>query len=182
MNDEVEIRERTPGEMEDLIASGASDIGITYEPIPKKGLEFLKITQLQMALYGGKKYTHENVSFDDLPFAIPVNPLEGAPSGNRGLDGWPEHLFPRTVKYRVDMMETALQLTLKEKAVCFVPEFIGRYVNENSASQQKLYKLMYPKGFKTIKRNVYLVLRKNEEESALVKKLSKELRLICRSN
>lgn len=177
---EIEIRERTPGLMEQLVASGEADYGITYEPIPQKGVEFLKVTKLTMGIFGTKEFKKSVHKFSELPFAIPITPLDGAPSGTKGLDGWPDHIFERQIKYRVEMMETAIQLCLKNHAVSFLPVFIANYVNKGIASSaEKLLLLKAPNGFKTVHRDVYIILRKGDEENAIVKKMAKALRMVC---
>ncbi len=177
----VEIRERTPGAMEELIASGEADIGITYEPIPHKGVSFLKVSTLKMRMYGVKNVYNSYNSLEELPFVIPITPLSGAPSGNKGLDGWPDHLFERNIKYKVEMMETAILLAQHGRAVVFLPEFIVNYVNQRNEKKLKLQSIPLPKKFKQITRDIYIILRKNEEENAITKKLARSLRKISSS-
>lgn len=173
----VEISERTPGAMEELIINKKADIGITYEPIARKGLDFLKVSHLYMGIYGVKKFTNYN-KFIDLPFVAPLTPITGTPTGTKGLDGWPDHLVERSIKYKVEMMETALLLAQQGDAVAFIPDFIARYVNDRSVNSKKLISISPPNKFKRIKRDIYIILRKNDEETPIIKKLAKSLRSI----
>ncbi len=75
---QIQIRELTPGHLEEQISLGKIDIGITYLPIPNKDLEFIKVGTIGMGIFGkGRTYGENN--FSDLPFVVPVTPIEGAP-------------------------------------------------------------------------------------------------------
>jgi DNA-binding transcriptional LysR family regulator len=40
----LELQELLPGRIEEAVEEGAVDVGITVDPIPRTGIEFLKIT------------------------------------------------------------------------------------------------------------------------------------------
>ncbi|MES2769532.1 MAG: LysR family transcriptional regulator [Bdellovibrionota bacterium] len=174
-NHNVEIREAIPGQMESLIADGHSDVGITYIPIPRAGIEFLKVGKIRMGIFG-LKGSWKETSVKKLPFITPIAPLEGMPSGMQGLDGWPEHLFERTIQYRVEMMETAIQLSQRGAAVCFLPEFIAQEVNKNSASHLHLEEIPQPTNIKRVFRDVFLIHRRGYEETKSMRELAKAVR------
>ena len=171
----VEIREAIPGQMEQLIADRQSDVGITYLPIPHQGVEFTKIGKIRMGIFGQKKF-RKGHKLKDLPFAIPISPIQGTPSGVRGLDGWPEHIFERRIQFRVEMMETALQLCRQGVAVAFLPEFVVSLANAQTNHDLKLEKLNEPADFESIERSVFLIQRKGAEETKLVREIAKALR------
>lgn len=173
----VEVREAIPGKMEQLISDGNSDIGITYEPIPYKGVEFLKVSKIKMAVYAKSRSKFLSMPLEEMPFVIPIAPLQGTPSGVRGLDGWPEHLFERNIQYRVEMMETALQLCHKGAAVSFLPQFVAEAFNQQGVSlANKLVEVKLPKKILTIYRDVFIIIRKGTSETPLIKKLAKSIR------
>jgi DNA-binding transcriptional LysR family regulator len=172
----VEIRESTPGEMEQLIAGGHSDIGITYEPIPYQGVEFLKIAKIKMGIYTDKHTKYSKLPFDEIPFITPLSPIGGTPSGVKGLDGWPEHQISRLSPIKVDMMQTALLMTAQGLGACFIPEFIANAFNASSKNQ--LVELNSPKKLKKITRDVYIIKRKERDEDQIIKKLAKAIRKI----
>lgn len=172
---EIEIREAVPGKMEEYISTGESDIGITYEPIPMKGLDYLKIGKIDMFVYANEKASWFDGPQQDIPFVVPINPVSGTPSGVSGLDGWPEHKILRKISYRVGMMESALQLASSGQAAVFIPRFVAELFNETVKKEARIEKINFPK-MKTISRDVYLILRKNHKENPFTKKLAKELR------
>ena len=106
---ELKLYELTPGKMEESVGKGLIDFGITYVPIPYEGVEFVEVGKLKMGVYK-KTESFINQELGELPFVVPNFPLEGSPSGVKGLDSWPESAPDRKIKYRVDLMESALAL------------------------------------------------------------------------
>jgi DNA-binding transcriptional LysR family regulator len=172
----VEVREAGPGQMEALVADGAADIGITYLPIPHARVEFIKAGRSRMAIFGLKRWA--KVPVEELPFATPIAPLQGTPTGVRGLDGWPEHLFERRVRFRMDMMESAIQLAQCGQAVAFLPEFVVRLLNQKAIDSSKLSEIPFPAGIPAVYRDVFLIQRKGAAESPVLRKIAKAIRAI----
>ena len=108
--------ELIPGH-EAAVAEGKADIGITYLPVPHAELDVLKVTTVEMGVFGASKWLDK--AFDELPFVIPVAPVSGTPSKVQGLDGWPDHLRHRNIVFRVALLETALNLCRQGLAVGF---------------------------------------------------------------
>lgn len=175
---ELELHEVLPGEIETALISGSLDIGITYEPIPTAGLEFLLVGKIQMKIYV-RRGAFPRVPIEDLPFVAPVAPIRGTPTGAKGLDGWPIHEFPRKVKFKVGMMETGLALVRAGQAAIFLAPFVANHHNRIVAKEFELVEHALPKAIKPTIRNVYLVLRASSEENATVKKLASLIRKEC---
>lgn len=176
---EVEVREAIPGEMEKEISEGHSNIGITYEPIPFKGIDFLQVGKIKMSIYSSVSSQLNQTNIEDIPFVVPISPLNQTPSGVKGLDGWPEHLKERKSPFRVEMMETALQLAHRGVAAAFLPKFVVEAFNRQGISKaHQLVELGQVTGFKPIYRDVFIIQRKSSIETPLVKKLAKSLRKI----
>lgn len=175
----IELHELLPGHLEEALEAGKIDFGITLEPAPRRGMEFHKITQIVMGAYA-KTGSYVACAFEMIPFAAPVNPVTGVGSSIRSLDGWPELEFPRYVKYRVDMIETALDLAREGLCALFIPCFFAKLQNDRSTSENRLEELNLPAGMKAVKRDVYLVTRDSTLESKEMKKVAKAIREICR--
>lgn len=172
---EVELHEVLPGELEQRLIDGQIDIGITYEPIPRSGIEYLKITSIEAGIF----YTNKNFSkmnFEDIPFAVPRIPLDSVPTGVKGLDGWPDDKVTRNAKYKVDMLESAIQLVLSGHCAVFLPKFIAKIKNHHLSKSNQLLFMDNPKKMKTVKHSVYLVKRSNQKEDSDFKKIAKVLR------
>lgn len=171
----IEIREAIPGQMEQFVAENHSDLGITYLPIPHQGVEFTKVGKIRMAIFGLKKF-RKGHAVKELPFVIPITPIQGTPSGVRGLDGWPEHLFERRIQFRVEVMETALQLCRRGVAVAFLPEFVASLANSQALPEYRLEEINQPTDFDPIQRDVFLIRRKGAEETKIFREIAMALR------
>jgi len=176
---ETKVYELVPGPMEEAIASGLVDIGITYLPVPHKELDFLKVTSISMGIYGMKS-KFKNLAFHELPFTAPNTPVSGTPSKAKGLDGWPDHLIPRNIKYHVAMMETALDLCRRACCVGYFPQFVVDLHNKACHPKYKLDLLDPPKKLGKKKFDVYMIKRKSDLETSNFKKISRALRQLER--
>jgi len=153
---QLELRELVPGPLENAVLERHVDIGISYEPIPTSGLEFILVGQIKMGIFGVESLLREP-TFKDLPFVVPATPLVGSPTGVKGLDGWPNLDFPRFVKFKVDMMESGLALARAGKAAIYLPEFVARHHNEVVAKRFSLIPISGPVKMKLVKRKIYLI-------------------------
>ena len=84
----LQIHEMIPGEMENAVAHNRADFALTYLPIPHPDLDFLKVQQIEMGIFGLKS-KFMSIEEKQTPFAVPVAPIYGSPNKVRGLDGWP---------------------------------------------------------------------------------------------
>ena len=176
------LREFAPGKLEQALIDNEVDFGITYLPIPRAGIKFIKIREIEMGIFKVKGSFANYSSVEELPFAIPVVPVEGSPTGIKGLDGWPDHLFPRKIRYEVELMESGLQLCRLGKAAVFIPKFIGMLHNEIINTKYHLQLCNYPKGIATVKREVYLVTRNVKIEDKVERNIAKAIRNIERNS
>jgi len=150
-------------------------IGITYAPIPKSGVEFVEVAKIRMGVFG-RLDNFKGHAFELLPFAIPLLPTEGTPSKVIGLDGWPDHKIPRQVKFRVTMMESALELCRGGYAVAYLPEFVVDLHNESTKPDFRLKELEVPMPKRKSLQSVFLVRRQQSIETTLERQIAKCLR------
>lgn len=174
------ILEMVPGKMEEAVASGLADLALTYIPIPHPELDFLKVQEIEMGLFGKKKLL-EKFDINHIPFVTPVIPVEGSPNKVRGLDGWPDDAFPRNIQYQVTLLETALGLCREGLAVAYLPKFIARLHNETVKTSYQLDSMKPPKAFPKRQDFVYLVKRKSDKEGTIAKKMAQVIRKECSS-
>lgn len=175
---EVEIHELVPGRLEEALLLKQIDLGITYEPIPREGIEYVKVTRLEMGAFRlATAFPGKNAL--EIPFVVPVSPLEGAPSGVKGRDGWPDERFRRDARYRVDLMTTGIELVRQGLCAIFIPRFVARLHNETIRSELRLEAIELPRGFGAVKRDVFIVKRESTPESAVTRKLAQALRKTC---
>lgn len=175
----LEMHELLPGEIEKYLVNGEIDYGITYMPIPDPQLDFLKVTSIEMGVFA-RKDAYKNVPQKQLPFVIPIMPLQGVPSRVRGLDGWPENAYQRKVLHKVTLMESGLELCRQGRVAGYFPEFIVSEHNKRFREEFHLErrKSHYPSG--VCSNDIFLVKRKSQDETTIAKQLAKALRLICK--
>jgi DNA-binding transcriptional LysR family regulator len=168
------LQEFLPGQLERSIAERRTDVGITYVPIPTPKVVFKEATKINMGVFGLKG------AFDpkdtDSPFVVPLAPLEGTPSKVVGLDGWPDHEFPRKIAYRVALMQSAIEICSEGLALAYLPEFVVRLYNQKT--QAKFQLAQYPCAIpeKQRKQSVYIIHRQGEREGPEIRAIAKALR------
>jgi DNA-binding transcriptional LysR family regulator len=179
---ELTLHELGPGQLELSIAADTVDIGLTYLPIPHADLDFLKITMIEMGVYG-KQSLWKDRDFRDIPFVVPVAPLQGTPNKVTGLDGWPDNLVPRRIQYRVTLMESALEICRQGLALAYLPDFVVRLHNakHQSAYQLDAFGDRSPVPARYHHQAVYLIKRKGDPESRALRRLAKAVRRICQA-
>lgn len=178
---QLELHELLPGEVEKYLLDGAIDVGITYLPIPNAQLDFIKVTSIEMGVYV-KKGAFKGVAQDQLPYVVPVMPLQGVPTKVRGLDGWPEDdSFERKVTHRVTLMESALELCRQGLVAGYFPAFVACEHNKRVTEEFQLERRRAPSLTKCKIRHsdVFLVKRKSTEEDEIIRQLAKAIRVIC---
>lgn len=169
------VHELIPGPLEEALERREIDLGLTYLPVPRAGLEFLEVTSLEMGIYA-RAGAFDGRPFEQIPFAVPVSPVSGTPTRVRGLDGWPDDRFPRRVLYRVTLLESALALQREGMAAAFIPHFIARLHNETVREELRLSPLPLPAKLGRHRHGVYLVRRRGEEETRIVRRIATALR------
>lgn len=178
---EVEIHELLPGKLEESLALNKIDIGITYEPVPRKGIEYVKVASLLMGAYA-LKGAFKNLELGEIPFIVPVIPLEGSPSGVKGKDAWPDEKIKRNIRYRVDLLATGLEIARHGLGAVFIPRFLAKLHNESISSNCSLELLTLPRSVASVKRDIYVVKRESTGEDKTIRQVAKALREICQVN
>ena len=170
----LELYEFGPGRLEDAIANGTIDLGITYAPVPKPQIEFIEVAKVKMGVFGVKKLKTEPIG--NVPFVVPLQPLEGAPSKVIGLDGWPDHRYTRLIKYKVTLMQSAIELCGLGLCVAYLPSFVVALHNKGACDERQLVEANCPLPLKERQQSVFLIQRKNSPETALHRQIAKALR------
>ncbi len=176
----LELHELLPGEIEKYLLEGSIDVGITYMPIPTPQLDFIKVTSIELGVYT-KKGALKGISQQELPYVVPVIPLQGIPTKVRGLDGWPDDAFERKITHRVTLMESALELCRQGLVAGYFPVFVASEHNKRMREEFHLERRRPPAltDCKVRKADVFIVKRKSSEEDHIIKQLTKAIRVIC---
>jgi len=177
-NHALELHELLPGEVERHIAEGSLDVGITYLPVPSPELDFIRVTSIEMGVFA-RKGALKGLVQPDLPFVIPVTPLQSMPTKVRGLDGWPEDAYRRKIAHRVTLLESALEICRQGRAAGYFPVFIAKEHNRRVRPEFQLERRRSPYEGRVCRADVFLVKRKSDEESASLRALARAIRSIC---
>jgi DNA-binding transcriptional LysR family regulator len=172
---QIQLRELTPGHIEEQIVLGNIDFGITYLPIPRPEIEFIKVTNIRMGILGQPNRFLKQ-ALEQIPFITPITPVEGSPHKMKGLDGWPDNRFPRTIKFQVELMETAMELCRRGLGVAYLPQFVVNLHNDHYKTRYRLGAIPMPPDLKAQTQAVYVIKRKNVQEHALFRKMASALR------
>ncbi len=177
-NQGLKLYEAVPGEIERLVLDHKVDMGITYLPVPHPRLDFLKIRSIEMGVYV-KKNAFKETDQEEIPFVVPIAPLNGSPTKAKGLDGWPETAYERKVLYEVTLLESGLELCRQGRCAGYFPVFIVEEHNRRVKPEFELVRKTSPYGAKKCYADVYLVKLKSMPEDDLVKKMAKMVRMVC---
>jgi len=176
----VTVHDVLPGELERALVERHVDIGLTYMPVPHPDLDYLKVASIEMGVFTAST-AFPDAGQQDLPFVVPVNPIFGSPSRVRGLDGWPDDAYPRKIKYKVTLLESALELCRRGKVAGFFPVFVVELHNEVVLKEFRLVRRQSPYKGRVCKTDVFIVKRKADVENTTMKQLAKAVRLFCKS-
>ncbi|MGZ3684357.1 MAG: LysR family transcriptional regulator [Bdellovibrionota bacterium] len=175
----VTVHDVLPGELERALVERHVDVGLTYMPVPHPDLDYLKVASIEMGVFTSKG-AFPNAEQQELPFVVPVNPIFGTPSRVRGLDGWPDDAYPRKIKYKVTLMESALELCRRGKAAGFFPCFVVDLHNAEMREEFRLVRRNSPYKGRVCRTDVFLVKRKADVENTTMKQLAKAVRILCK--
>lgn len=173
---ELTILELTPGQIEQALLAGTIDVGLTHLPQPTQALDAVELGRFRMKIFGRPHWRKEE--FLSWPFAVPTTPISINSQDFENLDLWPGN-SERQIKFRFELLETALQTARLGISVLHCPEFIVKLQNRMVREEFQLVELPYPKKMtKVIQTKMFLVGKKgNPLVVGAEKKLAKFVRL-----
>ena len=169
---EMSFFELSPGQIESAVANGTVDFGITYISSPNKNVKYLKVANFESKVYATNKKFHD-LSFENIPFVVPEDISDFNPQNIKNRDGWKESLQKRHVKFKTNSLATALPIVEAGHAAIYLPNFLSQLFFT------EIFFISNPKKIKAEKRNVFLVLRANSDETLITNKVAKCLRQLC---
>lgn len=160
-----------PGNMEQLIANHQIDYGITYAPFPLENIEIMEIGTYRLGCYHLKNtFIGQNIS--NIPFVVPSQSLANNPLDIKERDGWIESLYPRHKKYSVNLLSTAIELTLQGLCAIYIPDFVAKKINSHRKTSNILVEYPLPKKQKKPHR-AFLLRHKDKKDDIVFKELFK---------
>jgi DNA-binding transcriptional LysR family regulator len=110
----------------------------------------------------------------------PITPVTGTVLDARGFDGWPTDYFQRQVKYQIEGLEAALELTRQGLCAGFFPKFLVKLHNSEMGAAFHLEPLTLPVKLRPQTLTLYLVRRSSDEDDLITRKLAKALRQVAK--
>lgn len=181
-NNAITLLDLDPGKIEQLVANRQLDFGITYVPLPMENVEITEIGTYRLGCY------HLNGLFDglkisDIPFVAPAVGLSSNPLGIKERDGWLESIYPRNTKYSVNLLSTAIDLTLQGLCAIYIPDFVAQKINAARRTKEFLIEHPLPRNQKNIQ-SAFLLRHKDRSEDATFKQLHRMVKeaITCKHN
>jgi DNA-binding transcriptional LysR family regulator len=172
--------ERGPGRLEEAVLSDEIDFGLTYAPIVSTGIELLPLGDFTMEIFGRPAW--QRVRFEDLAFAVPITSVGGHVAGFQSLDGWPSTAPMRSVRYRFELLESALALAKLGRCVLHAPTFVVKLANRSTAASMRLSRIALPGRMKPVRATVYLVKRTGAPETTRLRAWARAIRQVLASD
>jgi DNA-binding transcriptional LysR family regulator len=172
MEDPLTALEMTPGNIEKGILGGAVDFGLTYIPVLHPDLDHVVAGEMPLGVF-----TAQHARNIDLPFAVPVTDTGVNAMQISSLDGWPSDAH-RVIRFRFEMLETALDLASRGGCRILCPKFIVRI--ENERLNQKHCLVEVPQKVRFPKLKVYAIKKKSRTEDVRFRSLCKAIRIALR--
>jgi DNA-binding transcriptional LysR family regulator len=167
-NNVVTLLDLNPGNIEQLITNRQLDFGVTYVPFPTENVEITEIGKFRLGCYH-LKGTFEGQKISDIPFVTPATGLSSNPLQIKERDGWLESIYPREKKYSVNLLSTAIELTLQGLCAIYIPDFVAHKINVSRRSKELL--IEYPLANQKNLQRAFLLRHKDRSEDATFKQL-----------
>lgn len=175
-SEDIEMEEMDSGEIEARVLDSKIDFGFTFVPFPHADLDHLKVGTVFIGAYA-LKGTFDSLDPETVPFVAPSTELKDNPLSLKIRDGW-NAKYQRLVRFRVNTLAIAIELARSGACAVFAPDFVVENLNESS--ERKLVPLKQLPAASRTKRDVFLVKRKDVDESKAIKQVVARVRRICR--
>lgn len=154
------------GESEVRVLNGQIDFGLTFVPFPHPELEHLKIKKIEMGVFC-QQPAFIKKPLESIPFVVPNHEMKDNPLSIKSRDGWPSQI-KRHVQYGASSLSLALQIVDQGLAAVFMPKFLGEQRYLEIETKKSL--------FHGSERDIFIVKKKNRDESRAMKLAAKVLR------
>ncbi len=174
----VDLHNLDSGEMEVKLLDSQIDFAISSAPFPHPQLDHLKVAKAGMGVFFRNR-DFKALPLEEIPFVGPNSEIKNNPLSIRSRDGWPE-LQKRTLSFGASTFSAALGIVDSGRAAVFAPRFLANAINEQRSHQSQLLEYEAHRAvFKSATRDIYLVKRKNLDESKEMKIIARILRKRC---
>ncbi|AZZ36073.1 hypothetical protein CIK05_04460 [Bdellovibrio sp. qaytius] len=171
----LSIYDLDSGEIEVKILADQIEFGVTGVPFPHQQLDYLKIAKVSMGIFFVNTQ-FQKMNIEEIPFVGPNSEINNNPLSIKARDGWPENKT-RNLVYGAGTLAIALEIVDSGKAALYMPQFVAQALNKKRSKQFQLLEHEASQALiKSAARDVYLVKKKNAEESKTMKMVARILR------
>jgi len=150
------------------------DYGLTYVPMPNRALNFRKLARIEFGLFGAPG-AFKNVPVTEVPFAVPTSAVQLSSGERFHIDGWPNHMFERTVKYQVTGIQVALELVARRKCVVCAPLLTPALHNATAKRSFQLVRRPIPPGMSRMFQTLYMVCRNEDRSDTITREFATQV-------
>lgn len=178
LGNSVQFFEHDSGQSEVELLSGNIDFAISCILYPHKDLEYMKIKRIPLGVFStNPKFLKLKLS--DLNFVIPSIKMHDNPLSLKFRDGWPSSI-DRHCPLSAGSLTSALSIVDKGITCVFIPVFVANLLNQHRSTENQLLQIeLDNKIFKDSTRDVFLVKRKDQQETKAMKIAAKIIRQNC---
>jgi DNA-binding transcriptional LysR family regulator len=166
----VSIAECEAAALGEKILQNELDFALSFIPYPLSGIEFLSIGKMPLGVFHSHR-PFQKKKLAEIPFVTPLAQMKENPLSLKSQDGWPIDV-PRLVHYQVNTLAMALEVVFAKKAAIYLPHLLAK----------KLQLTEFPLPHKTPVRDVFLVKRKDTQETVEMKKVTRIFRQLDRTH
>ena len=147
------------------------DYGLTYIPVPNPALSFRKLARIEFGLFGAPN-AFPDMPITEVPFVVPTSGVQLSSGERFHIDGWPSHMFERTLKYQVTGIQVALELVARGKCVICVPLLTPALHNATAKRSLQIVRRALPPGMSRMFQTLYMVSRNEDRDDALTREFA----------
>lgn len=176
----VSLLDLDPQKMAHMIAQRQLDYAVSYVPCPLPDVEIAEAGGYQLGCWY-LEGVFDQCDLSDIPFVVPAESPDENFSGIRERDGWLDSISPRYKKYTVNLLSTALMLTLQGLCAIHIPDFIAKKINATRQAGKHLVQYPLPNKQK-IRQTVFVITHREQLHNPEFKKICKMLKNVLSSH
>lgn len=132
----VRILDLAPGEIEQALARGTADVGLTTLPAPDRAVEHASIGRWELRPCVGAQLAR--VAANRLPWILPVAKIAAGPVAPVTIDGWPADAPRRDTVAEVTNLSTAIELAVRGLGAVWIPTCAAAAHNAGATRERQL--------------------------------------------
>lgn len=156
--DVLRVLARAPGDVEEQVASGAADVGVTAFAVPRRELDHTPAARWTLRIAHHPDLAGTPVA--DLEWIVPVGSVAAGPVAPTTVDGWPADAPPRRVVAEMGSLASAMELASRGRGAIWLPTCVVAAHNAASLAARRLVVRTH-RAAPRAEQDLYLVTRRS---------------------